>query len=105
MNYFLRIIGDDRNHFPLYPAAFTLGSSDHDDLFLNQGAVLSNHLKVIFASGTLSLQSAMGAVYVDGKKVSSYPQDIAAGQVITLGDTHLFYGEQDSQEPAKPQWR
>ena len=102
MNYFLRIIGDDLNHFPLYPAAFTLGSSDHDDLFLNQGAVLSNHLKVIFASGTLSLQSAQGAVYLDGKKVSAFPKEVAPGQVITLGDTHLYYGEQDCEEPAKP---
>ena len=103
MSNFLRIIGVKNHYFPLYPAAFTLGSSEEDDVFLSYDGVLSNHAKVIFASNILSLQSALGPVYLDGKKVSAYPQEIAANQVLSIGqNVHLFYGEHEADEPPPP---
>ena len=101
----LHIIQGDKAgaEMDLQPARYALGASGKCDIRIEGAEVLGEHLEAVFADGVLTLLSAAGAVFVDGKAITTFPHDVHPLQAVTMGRAAFAFGAPDSTWPEAPQ--
>ena len=95
---------------PLTARRYSLGSSDDNALILSDDAIAEHHLSFFFADSELSILSAPGGLWIDGKVADTFPVDVAPFQVMTLAvsgedNISLAYGYDASDEEAAAETR
>ena len=101
----LHIIRGDKAgaEMDLQPARYALGASGKCDIRIEGAEVLGEHLEAVFADGVLTLLSAAGTVFVEGKAITTFPHDVHPLQAVTIGQAAFAFGKPDSTWPDAPQ--
>ena len=75
------------------PEALTIGSGMDCDLILNDPLLQPEHCKVRLTGEGIEIELTGGAAHLDGEQVEKSPFTARAGQVLTIGSTHMAFGE------------
>ena len=104
MSYVLTDLQDADIYVNLMDGRFTIGSGDGDAIYMPDTAgAVPEHLKLVFYDGVLTLLAASDSIWVNSVKVSAFPFDVHAGDVISLSpDCHMAFTEDGKELPAIP---
>ena len=75
------------------PDPLSIGSGEDCDLVLSDPLLQPAHCKVRRAGEGIEVELTGGAAHVDGEPVSQSPFTIRAGQVLSIGSTHIAFGD------------
>ena len=67
---------------------YSLGSSEDNVVILSDDDIEKNHITFFFSEGEVSVLSAHGGLMIDGKKINSFPLDVAPLQLMTLAGSN-----------------
>ena len=75
------------------PDPLTIGSGMDCDLILSDPLLQPEHCKVRLAGEGIEIELTGGAAHLDGEPVEKSPFIVRVGQVVTIGSTHMAFGE------------
>jgi type III secretion system YscD/HrpQ family protein len=76
------------------PEPLTIGSGMDCDLILSDPLLQPEHCKVRRTGEGIEIELTGGAAHLDGEPVEKSPFTARAGQVLTIGSTHMAFGEE-----------
>ncbi|MCX6963584.1 MAG: type III secretion system inner membrane ring subunit SctD [Verrucomicrobia bacterium] len=75
------------------PDPLTIGSGMDCDLILSDPLLQPEHCKVRLTGEGIEIELTGGAAHLDGEPVEKSPFTVRVGQVVTIGSTHMAFGE------------
>ena len=78
------------------PDPLTIGSGMDCDLILSDPLLQPEHCKVRLTGEGIEIELTGGAAHLDGEPVEKSPFTVRVGQVVTIGSTHMAFGEADA---------
>jgi len=75
------------------PDPLSIGSGGDCDLVLSDPLLQPVHCKIRQTAEGIEVELAGGAAHVDGEPVEKNPFTIRAGQVLSIGSTHMAFGD------------
>ena len=75
------------------PEPLTIGSGMDCDLILSDPLLQPEHCKVRLSGEGIEIELTGGAAHLDGEPVEKSPFIVRVGQVVTIGSTHMAFGE------------
>jgi type III secretion system YscD/HrpQ family protein len=76
------------------PEPLTIGSGMDCDLILSDPLLQPEHCKIRSTGEGIEVELTGGAAHLDGEPVEKSPFTARAGQVLTIGSTHMAFGEE-----------
>lgn len=76
--------------------ALTIGSGMDCDLILSDPLLQPEHCKIRSTGEGIEIELTGGAAHLDGEPVEKSPFMARAGQVLTIGSTHMAFGAADA---------
>jgi hypothetical protein len=74
----------------------TVGSGPECDLVLTDPLLQPEHCRISRGDGEILVELTGGAAHLDGQPVEKSPFAAKPGQVLSIGSTHIAFGEPDS---------
>lgn len=74
----------------------SIGSGMDCDLILSDPLLQPAHCKIQLTSAGIEVELTGGAAHLDGAPMEKSPFLVKAGQVLTIGSTHMAFGEADA---------
>jgi len=78
------------------PDPLSIGSGMDCDLILSDPLLQPEHCKVRLTGEGIEIELTGGAAHLDGEPVEKSPFIVRVGQVLTIGSTHMAFGEADA---------
>jgi len=75
------------------PDPLSIGSGGDCDLVLSDPLLQPTHCKIRRAGEGIEVELTGGAAHIDGEPVEKNPFTILAGQVLSIGSTHMAFGD------------
>lgn len=75
------------------PDPLSIGSGGDCDLVLSDPLLQPTHCKIRRAGEGIEVELTGGAAHIDGEPVEKSPFAIRAGQVLSIGSTHMAFGD------------
>lgn len=75
------------------PDPLSIGSGEDCDLVLSDPLLQPAHCRIRRAGEGIEVELTGGAAHVDGEPVSQSPFVLRAGQVLSIGSTHIAFGD------------
>jgi type III secretion system YscD/HrpQ family protein len=75
------------------PDPLSIGSGMDCDLILSDPLLQPEHCKVRLTGEGIEIELTGGAAHLDGEPVEKSPFIVRVGQVVTIGSTHMAFGE------------
>ncbi|MDR2200988.1 MAG: FHA domain-containing protein, partial [Puniceicoccales bacterium] len=83
--------------FDLPEEEITIGAADECDVIISDALVADRHMKVSLIDGHVFITPLNGNVFVGGKLLRE-PSTVDSFQFVTIGATHMMFGETDSEQ-------
>lgn len=71
----------------------SIGSSEDCDLVLSDPLLQPDHCKIRLTDDGIEVELTGGGAHVDGEPVAESPFTVRAGQVLSIGSTHIAFGD------------
>ena len=75
------------------PDPLSIGSGEDCDLVLNDPLLQSAHCNIRRTGEGIEVELTGGAAHIDGEPVEKNPFIVRAGQVLSIGSTHMAFGD------------